>query len=168
MFPPCFSCRSLRLFAITLPPSPVGTKQRSPPRKWWEARNLKHRAPYGRHRFAGVCRPTGLGNERASLPTASAVGYVLPSLRDFGEDHREEKARRSSSRYAKNLQISSTEDTENTEQPQEFAQGLARSFRTTAPPFITNFTFSSCLMSSSGFPETAIISANRPGSMAPT
>ena len=44
---------------------------------------------------------------------------------------------------------------------------LAYSLRTTAPPFITNRTCSSCLTSSSGFSSTAIRSANFPGSIAP-
>src|SRR4029077_19479959 len=44
---------------------------------------------------------------------------------------------------------------------------LAASLRTTWPPFITNFTCSSSLMSDSGSPFTAMMSANFPGSMAP-
>src|SRR6266699_897481 len=43
----------------------------------------------------------------------------------------------------------------------------ARSLRTTAPPFITNFTRCISVMSVSGSPETAIMSANLPFSMAP-
>jgi hypothetical protein len=34
----------------------------------------------------------GLGNGRAGFPTASAVGYVVPSLRDFRQNHRKAKA----------------------------------------------------------------------------
>ena len=43
----------------------------------------------------------------------------------------------------------------------------ARSFLITAPPFITNFTRCISVMSSSGFPETAIMSANLPFSTLP-
>ena len=43
-----------------------------------------------------------------SFPTASAVGYLMPSLRDFEQNHRKAKAEGNSSRHAKNLRISST------------------------------------------------------------
>ena len=43
------------------------------------------------------------------------VGYVVPSLRDFDQDHTETDATLNSSRHAKNLRVSSTEGTENTE-----------------------------------------------------
>jgi hypothetical protein len=42
------------------------------------------------------------------------------------------------------------------------------SFLTTSPFFITNRTRSSSVMSATGSPETAMRSANLPGSMAPT
>jgi hypothetical protein len=32
-----------------------------------------------------LCRPSGALNLRYVSPTASAVGYAMPSLRDFGE-----------------------------------------------------------------------------------
>jgi len=50
-----------------------------------------------------------------SFPTASAVGYLMPSLRDFEQKHRKAKAEGNSSRHAKNLRISSTKSTEDTE-----------------------------------------------------
>src|SRR5260370_6476839 len=42
-----------------------------------------------------------------------------------------------------------------------------RSFRTTSPPFITHFTRRISVMSWSGSPETAMMSANLPFSMVP-
>ena len=50
-----------------------------------------------------------------SFPTASAVGYLVPSLRDFEQNHHKAKAEGNSSRHAKNLRISRTENTENLE-----------------------------------------------------
>jgi hypothetical protein len=43
-----------------------------------------------------------------------------------------------------------------------------RSFRMTAPPFITNFTLSSSVISARGSPSTAMMSANFPASIDPT
>ena len=42
-----------------------------------------------------------------SFPTASAVGYLMPSLWDFEQNQRKAKAEGNSSRHAKNLRISS-------------------------------------------------------------
>ena len=44
-----------------------------------------------------------------SFPTASAVGYLVPSLRDFEQNHHKAKAEGNSSRHAKNLRVSSIE-----------------------------------------------------------
>jgi hypothetical protein len=45
----------------------------------------------GRHSPASVAAPTGLANGRASFSTASAVGYLVPSVRDFEQNHRRRK-----------------------------------------------------------------------------
>ena len=49
-----------------------------------------------------------------------------------------------------------------------YSYGFAKSLRTTVPPFMTNFTCSSCVTSARGSPSTAIRSANFPGSIVPT
>jgi hypothetical protein len=51
--------------------------------------------------------PPGLGNWRVSVPTASAVGYGVASLRACGPNQREANAEGNSSRHAKNLRMSS-------------------------------------------------------------
>jgi hypothetical protein len=63
-------------------------ERRTPPRKWWETGKVERKAPWGRHTPATVFQPYGVWNGRASFPAASAVGDVLPSLRDFKQNLR--------------------------------------------------------------------------------
>src|SRR5205807_5405211 len=55
-----------------------------------------------------------------------------------------------------------------TVQPPQCCSLRLKSFRTISPPFITNFTRWSSVMSFRGLPETAMISAYLPFSMDPT